>query len=715
MQAKRRATRRGPGERQTIGALIAGGLVLIAAAASVESASIDDVRLPPNLASDTPMFHPILANMWKASSTFRRQCARIAAADQLTVKLFADVPRGRSSAPARTIITHRDGRPRTADVYLRAGANTVRLIAHEMEHIIELLDGVDLGAQSGSGSVWKHSGGFETIRAVKMGRRVEREVMAASLAGRPHDGSIDAPAATGAELMTVVQQNDRSVEHDPRAARLSADGRYVAFESFAQLVAADRNRLRDVYVIDLWTRKVTLESQGSNDTPADGESVMPDISNEGRFVVFESVAGNLLDRPVASGISRVYLRDRVTGMIRLISVAPTDRYSGSSAISADGTTVVFASGAANLPGECQSPGRRRSGLYLIRLSNGACAPVDVSSAGIRQDQESVTPSVSGDGRYVAFMSKADLTCSDRAGCPSTVADRNGLADIYVRDFEANLTVRVSRGQLGRDSDGPSYQPSISTDGQFVVFVSEASNLVAGARRSVPQVYIHDLASGTTELVSQTPRGRPANGASLWPAVARDGLAIAFQSRASDLVCALDCPAGERDINLLSDVFMYDRRTGRSIRVSAGAGEPWMEYSRAPSLDDSGRIVAFASPHPIGERDQAHDEDLYVALTAKPVSNGGVPGPPVLDVPFPPSSKASFTTIPTSNSQTSQYNAFLGVGSWRLDVDTCFFITLPVSVVCSITASQLYPCRDVDVRRALSTRSRRSEDEYRSVP
>jgi Tol biopolymer transport system component len=472
-----------------------------------------------------------------------------------------------------------------------------------------------------------------------MGRRVAREVTEASLAGRHDSRLIDAPAATGSEPITVVQQDDRSVEHEPRAARLSADGRYVAFASFAPLVAADRNRIRDVYVMDLWTRRVTIESQGSNDTPADGESLRPDISSGGRFVVFESVAGNLLDRPVPSGISRVYLRDRVTGTIRLISAAadagPADAYSSTSAISADGTTIVFASAAANLPGECQSPGRRRSGLYLIRLSDGVCARVDVSSAGIRQDQESAMPSVSGDGRYVAFMSRADLTCGDRAGCPNTTADRNGLADIYVRDSKMNLTVRVSHGQSGRDTDGPSYQPSISTDGRFVVFVSEASNLVPGARIGVAQAYIHDLPSGTTELVSHTPRGRPGNGRSLSPAVARDGLTIAFQSHASDLVCELDCPADGRDINLLSDVFIYDRRTRHSIRVSGGAGGQWMEYSRAPALDESGRVVAFASPHPIGERDQAHDEDLYVALMAEPPSLTGAPGAPVLDVPVRP--------------------------------------------------------------------------------
>ena len=81
-----------------------------------------------------------------------------------------------------------------------------------------------------------------------------------------------------------------------------------------------------------------------------------------------------------------------------------------------------------------SGGCRRSRLYLLRLVNGACMRVDVSSAGKQQEAPSATPSVSGDGRYVAFMSRADLTCSDEASCPDRMSDRNGVADVYVRDF-----------------------------------------------------------------------------------------------------------------------------------------------------------------------------------------------------------------------------------------------------------------------------------------
>jgi Tol biopolymer transport system component len=364
--------------------------------------------------------------------------------------------------------------------------------------------------------------------------------------------------------------------------------------------------------------KVAEQSRGSGKGSEDGDSSRPDISSDGRFVVFESVAPNLLDTVVPSGMIRVFLRDREHGTIRLLSTAAEGAApregAWTPAISADGTTVVFWSAASNPSGMCRSaaPG---PGLYLVRPSDDACLRVDVTSAGIPQHAQSTTASVSGDGRYVAFVSRADLTCRSEIDCPGELPDRNGLSDVYVRDVARNVTVRVSRNPSGHDPDGPSYQPAISSDGRYVVFVSEASNLVARIRNRVPHVYIHDMTTGITELVSRTPAGRSANGASRSPAVSRDGLMVAFQSRASDLVCETNCGLGGRDINLVSDVFVHDRRTRRTIRLSADGGEEWMEYSRAPSLDDSGRVVVFVSPHSIDERDRDFDEDLYVRRLA----------------------------------------------------------------------------------------------------
>jgi len=113
------------------------------------------------------------------------------------------------------------------------------------------------------------------------------------------------------------------------------------------------------------------------------------------------------------------------------------------------------------------------------------------------------------------------------------------------------------------------------------------------------------------LLSHTRSGRAANGTSVRPALSFDGSIVAFQSLATNLVCESQCQGALEDINLLWDVFVYDRRTTQTARMSADGAEEWMENSRGPALDAAGRVLAFGSWHPIDARDGAHDEDLYV--------------------------------------------------------------------------------------------------------
>jgi Tol biopolymer transport system component len=148
--------------------------------------------------------------------------------------------------------------------------------------------------------------------------------------------------------------------------------------------------------------------------------------------------------------------------------------------------------------------------------------------------------------------------------------------------------------------GGSYHPAISGDGRYLAFVSEASNLTPDSRGGVPQVYVSDLETGVTDLISRTPAGRPANGASARPVLSRDGSMVAYQSVACDLLCQGECRTEGVDINLLWDVFLHDRTTRRTIRASSDDGEEWLENSRAPSLDAagggwcSGRVIRSAS-------------------------------------------------------------------------------------------------------------------------
>ena len=421
------------------------------------------------------------------------------------------------------------------------------------------------------------------------------------------------PQAGSRDLMAVVQQDRFAGPADRPSARVSARGLHVVFSSYARLVVTDANQVRDVYVLDVSTGEVTLESVARDGGVANGDSGSPDISGDGRYVVFVSSAGNLADTQIAPGVPRLFLRDREKATTRLLTTSasggPANGYSNNPAISADGASVVFESAATDL---LQSDAPNDVSVYLMRLSSNERTRLNVPSASEPPARQIVSPSISANGRYIAFMSKADLTCGDALACVREPPDRNRVADVYVRDALTNTTTRVSRSHTGQDTNGASYDPAISGDGRYVVFVSEASNLTRDSDRHVAQVYSRDIVNGVTELVSRNPSGRRADGPSVHPAVSHNGSTVAFQSLASDLLCIDHCDAAQRDINLVWDVFVHDRRTRRTIRASAGDGdEEWMESSRAPSLDGTGRVLAFGSRHPIKGRAHSHDENLFV--------------------------------------------------------------------------------------------------------
>ena len=130
------------------------------------------------------------------------------------------------------------------------------------------------------------------------------------------------PPQTGAQhLVTVVQQDRFAGPFDRPSARVSARGRHVVFSSYARLVATDANQMRDVYVLDLSTGQLTLESVGRDGRAADGDSGSPDISGDGRYVVFVSSAGNLANTQIATGVPRVFLRDRDNATTRLLTTS----------------------------------------------------------------------------------------------------------------------------------------------------------------------------------------------------------------------------------------------------------------------------------------------------------------------------------------------------------------------------------------------------------
>lgn len=202
-----------------------------------------------------------------------------------------------------------------------------------------------------------------------------------------------------------------------------------------------------------------------------------------------------------------------------------------------------------------------------------------SSAGALGNQSSAESSLSADGRLVAFSSNATNLVA---------GDTNGVADIFVQDLRTGKTIRVSVGAGGVQANKRSNQPRISGNGRYVAFSSEASNLVAGDTNHQPDVFVRDLRTGVTRLVSVGLHGAKANGDNAAPAISASGRYIAFLSDASNLVTG--------DTNGTADVFVRDMSAGTTKRVSirTGGGQS-NAYSDGPGISADGRFVTFASP------------------------------------------------------------------------------------------------------------------------
>jgi Tol biopolymer transport system component len=396
---------------------------------------------------------------------------------------------------------------------------------------------------------------------------------------------------------------------------VSGDARFVAFESLAALSPRDTNNLSDIYVLDRQSGDITLESVAFDGTAASGSSEGPRLSYDGRVVVFTTVAANLIERDWGTIAAQVVRRDRATAVTELVSRTPANvsgnGWSHAADVSDDGRVVVFQSAATDL---VAGPDLNGAGpdIYRADDAGGVITRVSLTSSGEqRRAGMSSAPRVSGDGRYVVFVSTDELDTSARRR-PSAAWPR-GERQVFVHDVADHATRRLSRTADGRRPNGISYDPAISADGRVIVFVSSATDLADAHRRpSQPAIFLYDVASARIALLSRARDGSEADGASGHPAVSADGRYVAFGSTASNLLCARRCGDWDADLNLLSDVFRVDTVSRSVEQVSGDAGrEPWFGRSDGPAVDATGRIVAFSSRQPIDETDLHHDDDLFI--------------------------------------------------------------------------------------------------------
>jgi Tol biopolymer transport system component len=386
------------------------------------------------------------------------------------------------------------------------------------------------------------------------------------------------------EGITMVSSDSFDVEADDKSneAEISSDGRYVAFTSIAtNLVASDSNNTADSFVHDRLTGETTRVSLASGGGQGNSFSSNPSISGDGRFVAFTSDSSNLVSNDLNLE-QDIFVNDSQTGSTRRVSVA-TGNIEGNGlsilgTISDDGNYVAFVSAANNL---IASDTNGMIDIFVNEILTGTTTRVSVPSGSVLESNGgSTAPAISADGRYVTFNSAASNLVS---------GDSNGFIDVFVHDRRTGNTTRMSISSNGSQANGDStsHTPDISDDGRYVAFASTASNLVAGDINGFEDIFVHDRSTGATIRVSVASNGSESNGVSTHPVISADGRYIAFESAAGNLVTG--------DSNLTNDIFIHDRITSTTSRISLNEnGDQAAGQNTEVSISADGKNIVFES-------------------------------------------------------------------------------------------------------------------------
>jgi hypothetical protein len=384
---------------------------------------------------------------------------------------------------------------------------------------------------------------------------------------------------------------------------VSRDGRFVAFASrSSKLVPGDDNKATDVFIRDRLEKTTEIVSVASNGEPGNSHSFPNDVSPDGRFVVFSSVASNLAEDDVDPELEEaldVFIHDRETGVTERVSVNSNGERSlapsFSGAVSDDGRFVVFESGGWNLSDIDHD---QTFDVFVRDRDLGTTELVSVNSNGEAGNFSSGDPSISGDGRFVVFDSGADNYVA---------GDSNEAYDSFVHDRLAGTTEIVSVDSNGAVGRWGGVSPEITPDGRFVLFSSQ-SRLVPRDTNKKEDAYLHNVVTGRTTLVSRTWRGRQGNGNSSPSGISDDGRYLSFVSGASNLV--------PNDTNGEWDYFRFDRVTKTTVRVNVNSrgkqakGDKGFNHSSRISGD--GRFVVFeSSASNLVANDRNNSYDVFI--------------------------------------------------------------------------------------------------------
>ena len=415
------------------------------------------------------------------------------------------------------------------------------------------------------------------------------------------------------QTTTRVSTNSTGIEGNNISSNcaISADGRYVAFESIASnLVPGDTNGCADIFLRDRQTGTIERISVDSSGTESNGKSLTPFISGNGRFVSFLSSATNLVPGDT-NAVDDVFVRDRLTGKTERASLDSSgnqaNNHSAKSApMTPDGRYVVFLSSASNL---VSGDSNGYVDVFVRDRQTSKTEIVSISSTGFQGNRSAYSaPSISADGRFVAFQSAASNL---------VLGDSNFTDDIFVRDRQTAKTERVSVNVSNQEGNSGSYYPAISGDGRFVVFESTANNLVTGDTNNAVDIFLRDRQTSLTTRLSVSSTGAQANSGSVSATISADGRTVAFCSSATNLISG--------DVNSRSDDFVRDLSTGLTEILTIDSNSVQAnEDSTGPSMSDDGRVFAFwSSASNLVANDTNGCEDVFVR-------DRGIPLPPPVE-------------------------------------------------------------------------------------
>ncbi|MCI0550328.1 MAG: hypothetical protein L0287_05195 [Anaerolineae bacterium] len=362
------------------------------------------------------------------------------------------------------------------------------------------------------------------------------------------------------------------------------------------------------------TVRVSVDSGGLQ---GNLDSRLASISADGRYVAFYSNATNFVPGDT-NGTYDVFVHDMQTGITKCVSVdsngvlASNGGGSFNPSISDDGRYIAYYSNASNLvPGDTNAA----TDIFIYDMQTETTARVSITSGGVQANNSSSTLSISSDGRYIAFQSDATNLVPN---------DTNAAGDIFVHDLQMGTTTRVSVSSSGVQGNGGSHAPSISADGRYIAFTSLAANLVSGDSNGFEDIFVRDMQTGVTTLVSVSSSGTQGNGFSQDSSISADGHSIAFKSAASNLVSGGTSGAG---------IFVHNIQTGITTLVSVdSSGVQGNGYTQDPSISSDGRYIAFESHATnlvTGDTNGSPDvfvHDMQVGITTRvSVNSSGLQG------------------------------------------------------------------------------------------